>query len=164
MPNAIRMLQDDNNSVRILLGQVQLVPAGQAFAEDKAATQLASMLHTHSSLEDEFITPWLSQFDQSLADESNSEHDQAKRLLARIESLPAGLPRRRVMAELEKVVREHAALQEASVFPLMSEKLDVGELEHLGRTMMARQQVLLHEGADTTGAAETAGHMIYPQL
>jgi hypothetical protein len=164
MPNAIKMLQDDNNSVRILLGQVQLVPAGQADAEDKAAIQLASMLTTHSQLEDEFITPMLTKFDAALADESDGEHEQAKGLLARIESLPAGLERRRLMAELKEVVRAHAATQEASVFPLLSETLDVGELEQLGRTMRARENVLLHEGADTTGAAETAGHRVYPQI
>ncbi len=142
----------------------RLVPAGQADAEDKAASQLASMLSTHSRLEDEFITPMLTKLDPALAEESDNEHDQAKRLLAKIEALPAGLARRRVMFELHEVVRAHADMQDASVFPLLIEKLDVGELEHLGRTMMARQQVLLHEGADTTGAAETAGHMVYPQI
>jgi hypothetical protein len=164
MPNAIKMLQDDNNSVRILLGQVQMVPAGQADAEDKAALQVASMLTTHSQLEDEFITPLLVELHPELADESDSEHEQAKRLLARIKGLPAGLERRRVMAELHEVFRAHKLLQESSVIPLLLESLDVGEREALGRRMRVREQELRLEGADMTGAAETATHMIYPQL
>ena len=164
MPNAVKMLQDKNNSMHILLGQVQLVPAGQADAEDKAAVQLALMFTTHIRLEDEFITPMLATLDPALADESDDEHAQAKRLLAQIEGLPAGLLRRHVMSELGEVVKAHRVLQEASVFPLLTQNLDVGELEDLGRTMMAREQVLLHEAADTTGAAETAGHRVYPQL
>jgi hypothetical protein len=164
MPNAIKMLQDDNNSMHILLGQIQMVPAGQADAEDKAAIQLASMFTTHSRLEDEFITPMLTKLDPALADESDDEHGQAKRLLAKIENLPAGLARRHVIAELAEVVKVHKVLQEASVFPLLAKTLDVGELQALGRTMRAREQVLLCDAADTTGAAETAGHRVYPQL
>jgi len=163
MPNAIKMLQDDNNSVRILLDQVQLVPAGQSDAEDKAALQVASMLTTQSCLEDEFITPMLTKLDPTLAEESDSEHEEAKRLLARV-GKTAGLERRHVMAELHDVVQAHQVLQEASVFPLLIEKLDVGEIENLGRQMRAREDVLLHQGASTTGAAETAGHRVYPQL
>ena len=164
MPNAIKMLQDRNNSLHILLGQVQMVPAGQADAEDKAAVQLASMFRTLSRLEDDFITPMLTKLDSALADESDDEHARAKRLLAEIEGLPAGLARRHLIAAFGEVVKAHRVLQEASVFPLLTQKLDVGEIENLGRTMHAREQVLLHEGADTTGAAETAGHRVYPQI
>jgi len=164
MPNAIKMLQDDNNSMHILLGQVQMIPAGQADAEDKAAAQVASMFTTHSRLEDEFITPMLTEFHPELAAESDDEHAKAKRLLAKIEDLPAGLARRHVIAEFSEVVKAHKLTQEASVFPLLIEALDVGERESLGRKMRAAEQLLRQTGADATGAAETAGHRVYPQL
>jgi len=163
MPNAIKMLQDDNNSLRMLLCQVQLIPAGQADAEDKAARQLASMLRTHSVLEDEFITPLLTKFEPDLATESDSEHDEVKRLLGRIESL-RGLERRHVMIELQEVVRGHKHAQEISVFPLFTKKLSLDELERLGHAMSIRQQVLLQEGVDVTSAAETGGHRVSPLL
>ena len=158
------MLQDDNNSMHILLGQVGMIPAGQADAEDKAAAQVAAMFTTHSRLEDEFITPMLTKLHPELAAESDEEHAQAKRLLAKIKDLPAGLARRHVIAEFSDVVKAHKLTQEASVFPLLSEMLDVGELEDLGRRMQAAEQPLRHTGADTTSAAETAGHRVYPQL
>ena len=164
MPNAIKMLQDDNNSMHILLGQVQLIPAGQADAEDKAAAQVASMFTTHSRLEDEFITPMLTELHPELAAESDDEHAEAKRLLARIEALPAGLARRHVIAEFSDVVKAHKLTQEASVFPLLIKMLDVGQLEALGRRMQAAEQPLRHAAVDTTSAAETAGHRVYPQL
>jgi len=164
MPNAIKMLQDDNNSMHILLGQVQMIPAGQADAEDKAALQLVSMFSAQSRLEDEFITPMLDKLDPALADESDGEHAEVKRLFTKIEGLSAGLERRHVIADLKEVVNAHKATQESSVFPLLIEKLDVGEIESLGRTMRVREQQLRTEDADTTGAAETAGHRVYPQL
>ena len=37
------------------------------------------------------------------------------------------------MAEFSEVVKAHKVTQEASVFPLLIERLDVGELENLGR-------------------------------
>lgn len=163
MPNAIKILQDDNNSLRMLLVQVQLIPAGQADAEDKAAGQLASMLKTHGALEDEFITPLLIMFDPDLAAESDREHDEVKRLLGRIESL-RGMERRHVMTDLQEVVRAHKHAQEITVFPLLTKKLSLDELEGLGHAMSTRQQVLLHEGADVTSAAETGGHRVSPML
>ena len=164
MPHAIKMLQDDNNSARILFGQIQAVPAGQADAEDKAALQLASMLTTHNILENEFINPMLARFEPALAKECVAEHDKANRLLTEIEGLD-GMERRDVILELHEVVKAHSATQEQSVFPLLTEKLGTSALEDLGHSMMARQQELLHEGADTTGAAETAGqHVITPRI
>ena len=164
MPHAIKMLQDDNNSVRILFGQIQAIPAGQADAEDKAALQLAAMLTTHNVLENEFINPMLTRFEPALAKECVAEHDAANRLLADIAGLD-GLERRNVILELQEVVKAHGDTQEKTVFPLLTEKLGVIELEELGRSMMTRQQELMHEGADTTGAAETAGqHVITPRI
>ena len=164
MPHAIKMLQDDNNSARILFGQIQAVPAGQADAEDKAALQLASMLTTHNVLENEFINPMLAKYEPALAEECEAEHDAANRLLTKIEGLD-GLERRDVILDLQEVVRAHGVTQETSVFPLLTEKLGVSGLEDLGREMLARQQQLLHEGADTTCAAETAGqHVITPRI
>lgn len=164
MPHAIKMLQDDNNSARILFGQIQAVPAGQADAEDKAAIQLASMLTTHNVLENEFINPMLARLEPALARECEAEHAAANRLLTEIETLD-GLERRDVILDLQEVVRAHGETQERSVFPLLTERLGVSELEDLGRSMMTRQQELMHEGADTTGAAETAGqHSIVPRI
>jgi len=164
MPHAIKMLQDDNNSARILFGQIQAVPAGQADAEDKAAIQLASMLTTHNVLENEFINPMLARLAPALADECVAEHDSANRLLTEIEGLD-GMERRDAILALQEVVQAHGVTQETSVFPLLTERLGVIELEDLGRSMMTRQQELLHEGADTTGAAETAGqHFVTPRI
>jgi len=156
MPNAIKMLQDDHNSARILFGQIQQVPAGQADVEEKATLQLASMLTTHTILEEEFIYPAVAKFDPALADELDGDHSEAKRLLAQIDDLPSGMEIRGVIDQLKEVVEAHVAKEEESVFELLTAKLGVIELEELGLKMMARQQELLQAGADTTGAAETA--------
>lgn len=160
MPNAIKMLQDDQNSARILFGQIQQVPAGLSGAEDKAALQLASMLSTHNTLVEEFIHPLLNKFEPAVADESERGYGQTRELLAEIEDLPSGMERRDVMVDLQGIVKAQGEMNESSVYPLLTEKLGVSGLEDLGKVMMARQQELLHNDSDTTGAASTAGPQV----
>lgn len=157
MPNAIKMLQDDHNSARILFGQIQQVPAGQADAEEKATLQIAALLRAHTTLEEEFIYPLVAEHDRALADAYQADHDEAERLIGQIEDLPTGLALRDVMVQLQDAVKAHVDQEEESLFPLLAAKLDVVQLEDLGSLMMTRQQELLQEGEDTAGAAETAG-------
>ena len=114
MPNAIKMLQDDQNSARILFGQVQQVPAGQAGTEDKAALQLASMLSTHNTLVEEFIHPLLQKFEPTVAEESEGGYGQTRRLLSEIDDLD-GMERRNVLAELQEIVKAQGEMNESSV-------------------------------------------------
>lgn len=157
MPNAIKMLQDDQNSARILFGQIQQVPAGHSLDEDKAALQLAAMLTTHNTLVEEFIHPVLAKFDPAVAEESERGYGQTRRLLGEIDDLPSGMDRRDVMVTLQGIVKDQGEMNEKSVYPLLTEKLGVSGLEDLGRVMLSRQQELLQDGEDTTGAASTAG-------
>jgi len=156
MPNAIKMLQDDHNSARILFGQIQQVAAGQSDVEMKATLQLASMLTTHTVLEEEFIYPLLAKVDPALAEEFGGDHDEAKLLLDKIEDMEAGMELRDVVVELQAVVEAHVAKEEEQLFPFLADKVGVVELEDLGLAMMSRQQELMKEGEDTSGAAETA--------
>ncbi len=156
MANAIKILQDDHNSVRILFGQAQQVTAGRSGDEDKVALQLASMLRAHNTLEEEFIHPLLKRLNPSMADAWTGEHDTTRELLAEIERLPSGMERREVIGRLREVVKAHADNHDTSIFPFLLEKLDLVAMEDLGRAMHIRQQELLHDGVDTTGAASTA--------
>jgi len=156
MPNAIKMLQDDHNSARILFGQIQQVAAGQVDVEMKATLQLATMLATHTQLEKEFIYPLLAKVDSALAEAFDADHDEAKRLLIKIEEMSPGMELRDMVVELQTVVEAHVAKEEAELFPFLADKVGVVELEDLGLVMMSRQQELMKEGEDTAGAAETA--------
>lgn len=155
MPNAIKLLQDNQNSMRILFGQIQQVPAGQSGGEDKAALQVASMVTTHNALVEEFIHPLLSDLRPAMAKEAEGSRKETRRILAQIDYLPSGMDRRDAIGELQGVVKAQGE-QEEAIYPLLSETLGLSELEDLGRSMMVRQQQLLQQGEDTTHAASLA--------
>lgn len=155
MPNAIKMLQDDHNSIRILLGQIQQVPAGQADVEDQAALQIESMLTTHIVLMEEFILPLLAKEDPDLVAQSEADYAEVGRLLGMASELPGGMERRAVFGLVQDLVQDHVVRQDDDVIPLISDRLGVVALEDLGRDMMGRQQELMRRGVDTVGAAET---------
>lgn len=165
MANAIKMLQDDHNSVRVLCRQVGMVQAGAQDEEEKAAQHLISLLQTHTTLEEELVYPVLAESHPDLIEHSEEEHAEAEELLGQIDGLPAGLELREIVARLQTALEKHMAEEEDKVFPLLTETLGVSGLEDLGREMMGRQQELMQKAVETTGAA-AAGQPknIYPKM
>jgi len=155
MANAIKMLQDDHNSVRMLFGQFHQIPAGQGDVAEKTARQIAAMLTTHAALEEEFIYPVLAEHSPDLAEESVGEHDQAKKILKDLEGVESGTDSglSELLTQLQAAVQAHVEKEEANVFPILVEKLGVSELEDIGHRMLGRQQTLMQENADTTGGS-----------
>jgi len=167
MANAIKMLQDDHNSVRILFGQFHQIPGGQGQAAEKTARQIAAMLTTHAALEEEFIYPELAEVNQELADESVAEHAEAKRRLSELEGVESGTDSglSELLTQLQAVVESHVTKEEDSVFPVLAEKLGVERLEDIGRAMLGRQQELMKENEDTTSAASVGRPQVtYPTI
>lgn len=165
MANAIKMLQDDHNSARVLFNQIPTIQGGAQDEEEKATLQLISLLQTHTTLEEEMIYPILKESHPDLIKHSEDEHDEAKQLIAELEKLPAGMELREMVQRLKIAVEEHVAEEEEKVFPLLSETLGVSGLEDLGRQMLGRQQELMQDAEETTGAA-SAGRPknIYPKM
>jgi iron-sulfur cluster repair protein YtfE (RIC family) len=156
MANAIKMLQDDHNSVRILFGQFHQVPAGQGDVAENTATQIASLLTTHAALEEEFIYPALAEIDSDLAEHSKDEHAEVKRLLGEIEGAETGREGNlsALLTELQTNFESHVTEEEDKAFPLLTENLGISELEDMGRLMLTRQQELMQENAEIAGAAQ----------
>ncbi len=155
MANAIKMLQDDHNSVRMLFGQFHQIPSGQGDIAEKTARQIASMLITHDALEEHFIYPVLAEYAPELAKESVDEHEHVKKILSDLEGVESGTDSglSELLTQLQAAVQAHVEKEEENVFPLLSDKLGVEQLEDIGHRMMGRQQELLQENADTTSAA-----------
>lgn len=156
MPNAIKMLQDDHNSVRVLCKQLPTLPGGNKDEEEKAAIQIVSMLRTHTTLEEELVYPVLAESHPDLIDHAQEEHAEASQLLDEIEKMSAGMELREAVMELLRAVEAHVSDEEETVFPLLTEALGVSGLEDLGRQMLGRQQDLMQAAPDTTGALTTA--------
>ena len=165
MANAIKMLQDDHNSVRMLFRQLPTIKAGSQDEEEKAAIQIISMLETHTTLEEEMVYPVLADAHPDLIKHAEEEHDEATKILAEMKKMPAGDEMREAVARLQAAVEAHVDEEEEKVFPLLTEALGVSGLEDLGRQMLARQQELMQSAEETTGAA-SAGmpKNVYPKL
>ncbi len=165
MANAIKMLQDDHNSMRMLFRQLPTIQNGAQDEEEKAALQIISMLETHTTLEEELVYPILAEAHPDLIKHAEDEHAEAKQLLAELEKMPAGMEMRELVGRLQIAVEAHVEDEEEKVFPLLTEAVGVGGLEDLGRKMMARQQELMQKADDTTGAASTGmPKNVYPKL
>ena len=165
MANAIKMLQDDHNSVRVLFRQLPTVQNGAKDEEEKAALQIVSLLETHTTLEEELVYPLLADAHPDLIKHSKDEHAEATELLKAVRKLPAGPELREAVLTLSESVEAHVAEEEEKVFPLLTEILGVGGLEDLGRQMMGRQQELMQDAVETTGAAATGmPKNIYPKM
>lgn len=165
MANAIKMLQDDHNSARVLFKQIPQIQNGAQDEEEKAALQLVSLLETHTTLEEEMVYPVLQESHPDLVKHSEEEHDEAAQLMKEIVKMPAGVELREAVGRLQVAVEEHVEEEEEKVFPLLTEILGVSGLEELGRSMLTRQQELMQQAEETTGAAATGRPKnIYPKI
>ncbi len=165
MANAIKMLQDDHNSVQMLCRQIPSLPGGDHDSEEKAALQLISMLETHTTLEEELVYPILADSHPELIKHAEEEHDEAASILAEIKKEPTGMGMREAVKLLEEAVGKHVAEEEETLFPALTEALGVSGLEDLGIQLLGRQQELMQAAADTTDASNTAmPKNVYPKL
>ncbi len=165
MANAIKMLQDDHNSVRMLCSQVPTLQGGARDEEEKAALQIISLLETHTTLEEELVYPVVADAHPDLIKHAEEEHDEAKRIVAEIKKMPPSAELREAVTQLGAAVAAHAAEEEEDLFPLLTEALGVEGLEDLGLRMLARQQELMQHAEETAGASATAmPKNVYPKL
>ncbi len=165
MPNAIKMLQDDHNSVHMLCRQIPTLLAGTQDEEEKAAHQLVSMLQTHLKLEEELVYPLVASSAPDVVSGFEVAHAEMDEILAEIRAMPAGMPLRDAVTRLGEAVESHVVTQESTLFPLLSEALGISGLEDLSHGMMARQQELMQHAYETAGAAGTAlPKNVYPKL
>lgn len=163
MANAIQVMADGHNSVRIMC--VQLPAIIDRFDEEKAAVRLVALLRTHTTLEEELVYPLLADRYPDLIDHAEVEHEAADRLLDEIESLPPRVKLRQTVALLWDNVQAHVKKEEREIWPLLTQMLDLAGLEALGRQMIGRQQELMQQSVDTVGAAAIGRlQSIYPKL
>jgi hemerythrin superfamily protein len=88
--------------------------------------------------------------------ESLSDHRSLKRLLADLLDLRAGdLAYEAKLRVLREQAEHHHREEETRLFPHVRRCIDAGELEALGRTMLACQKRLLREGQPREAVAGT---------
>jgi iron-sulfur cluster repair protein YtfE (RIC family) len=157
-----RTVAYDDDSDDIAPDALSLLRRDHRLAEELFAEfpRAAPQLRVHTQIEEELFYPAVSraltQPDQALIESAQREHEQAKELIVRIESMTSENPRfGDEIAELSQLIAQHVAEEEQELFPKVSAtSLD---LTALGIALAERRDTLLDvlglHGDDEEGAA-----------
>jgi hypothetical protein len=158
MPNVIHLLNTDHREVEELFAEFE------STQDPSIALKICDELTVHATVEEEIVYPVLAQIDREVEQEAEDEHDDAKRLIARIRSLspddPSFVP---TVLELKKGIEHHVSEEEGEAWDRL--RAGAGDrLESMGARVEARKQeltgVTMPSGAGTsfgTGSTEVRG-------
>ena len=153
--DAIEMLREDHRKVEKLFAQFEKLDREDPDACTEIVQQACTELKIHATVEEELFYPAVREAfeeeDTALIDEAEVEHDTAKMLIARLESLDMDDPHyAATFTVLSEYIKHHVKEEEGEIFPKAKKaKLD---FEELGARMRARKDELMED----IGAADTA--------
>ena len=136
---ALEFLERQHEDIRALLSDVEKAPSDDAFQ------MLVRLLAVHETAEEMVVYPALKANvpdGVTLADARIAEEDEAKKVLADLESMGVEDPQfRAAFRDFAKSVRAHAGAEERTVFPVMREHLADGLLQTMKAGLVAAQAV-----------------------
>ena len=130
--------------------------ARTADARAALARKICNELTVHAQIEEEIFYPALREVIDTpeLLDEAQAEHQQAKELIARIESLKQdGSAMDELVSQLARVVEQHVKEERDHLFP-KARAADALDLDELGAKLKERQQQLEAQLASGRGGRE----------
>jgi iron-sulfur cluster repair protein YtfE (RIC family) len=153
MPDVIEILTGDHRQVERLFEQFR------ASGDAAVALEICDELTVHAMIEEELVYPVASAKGgyQGLVQEAREEHDEAKGLVAQIESgVAGGKDVSDLVHQLEESVRHHVEEEESELFPKMNDAVP-GIVEQMGEEVVQRRQVLRDQVAQAreTGMPST---------
>jgi hemerythrin superfamily protein len=142
--DAIALLIADHNRVRGLFTQFKDAHESDDHAAmTRAASQIATELEVHTTIEEEIFYPWshdLSDEIADLVDEGVEEHHEVKLLLAEIsDEEPGSATWVAKMTVVIENVEHHAGEEEDDLFPKIRSHSDAAEREAIGTQLDARK-------------------------
>jgi hypothetical protein len=149
--DACALLDADHLAVKHLFveyARLATPPDPKTAADRKAlADRICTELTIHAQIEEEIFYPALATAlgkDRDLLDEAKAEHDEARRLIARIQALAAANDEMdRLVVSLNQAVEHHVKEERDELFPKARASLD---LHALGQRLRERQSQLEGEG------------------
>lgn len=143
MSDAFSMLIDDHREVDRLFQEFE------QSGDYGIAKKICEELTMHATLEEELIYPlYRSKVETMGADEARREHQEAKDIIARIESLgPDDPDLRSAMEELKQSVQHHVEEEENDLFPRMQAKI-ADTVNTLGADLVERKKQLVENFGD----------------
>jgi hemerythrin superfamily protein len=145
--NALKLLQNDHQSVATLFARFERAPAGQ---REAIAARICAELSVHATLEEDLLYPsardHLGDAKLKLVDHADIEHATLKALVRQIEQSDSSTRLYTALVHvLSEYVKHHVEEEEGEMFPaLRKSRLD---LDALGRQLAERRQELVAGGA-----------------
>ncbi len=142
----VMVLTEQHDQARALLTQLHdaFAPLEDAIrAVAGPFEELVRLLAVHETAEEEVVYPVLKSQLQA-ADVANpllAEEHEAKRLLSRFEGMAALFEFPAALAELERVVFDHAEHEEQQVFPQLRERVDAEQRREMAAAFRAAEAV-----------------------
>ena len=129
MPNVVDLLKQDHRSVEDLFAKFE------STQESSIADEICEELEVHTAAEEQFVYPALREGvsgGNTLADEAEHEHAEAKQLIGRIKRTSDADHLPEVVSELKQAIEHHVQEEEGTVFPKMQSDLGDSEMDTLG--------------------------------
>jgi hemerythrin-like domain-containing protein len=145
MPDVFDVLSQDHSEVKQMLARLEKERPGPDAAKGKLADrkQKAAKLITeeskHEAVEEMFFWPAVRdklQDGDELAGHATSQENEAKEVLAKLDTLEAGSPEfEELLTEFTAAAREHIEFEETQVWPKMREALSKHEATEMGKQL-----------------------------
>ena len=137
MPNVVDLLKQDHRSVEDLFTKFE------STQESSIADEICQELEVHTAAEEQFVYPALREGvngGNTLADEAEHEHAEAKQLIGRIKRTNDAEHLGEVVAELKQAIEHHVQEEEGTVFPKMESDLGGTDLDAIGSRVQEFKQ------------------------
>jgi hemerythrin superfamily protein len=131
MPDVITLLEQDHREVEDLFSKSESTSGA---AKQQVVTKIASELTIHAEVEEQIVYPAMRQAGlDDLVDEAEQEHQQVKKLVARLEGMDGSTNEvDPIVAELKADVTHHVDEEESEAFPKFRSASDQATLDALG--------------------------------
>lgn len=151
MSKVVELIKQDHRKVE------ELFKAFKRTNDYAVAQQICAELTAHALLEEEMLYPVLRQeVNQEDTDYAQEEHDEAKRLIARIQALRPDSPElKTAMQKLEEGISHHVEEEENEILPRAENEV-LKQLKAMEAKFIERKQQLVgtivEQGPGATGA------------
>lgn len=149
MPNAIELIKQDHRTVEQLFQQFE------QSGDYALAQQICEELTIHATVEEELVYPVLAEVDTELEQHAEEEHDEAKQLIAQIQSAGEGSDQvRELVLKLKESVQHHVQEEETKALPKLQQEQGA-QLDQIGAQVEQRKQELMASGGGAVSGAAT---------
>ena len=144
--HAIKLLTDDHSKVKKMFKEFEKLHKKHEEGKEELAQQICKELTIHAQLEEEIFYPAAREAidDDHLMNEAAVEHQAAKDLIAKIQSMNSSDPTYDALVTvLGEYVNHHIEEEQSEIFPKVEKaKMD---LEEIGAEIAERKEALMEE-------------------